>query len=186
MKHQEERGVESRISSLMATNFDEAAPDRLREKAQVDLEKRLRARHQLRLIRHIVNEVLLAPDGEFAKIYGDSGGSSIPPNGCSALLCFRAFYRIRSETQLMEQLRYNLRYRWFFGLGIDEPVWVPTLFTDRERLLEAEVAHKLLAELLNHRCAAYYRTNTSPSMVRRFRLGVDEELPRQDPTIKKL
>jgi transposase len=60
------------------------------------------------------------------------------------------FYTIRSERQLMEQLHY--RYRWFVGLGVDEPVWVPTVFTkNRERLLRAEVAHKFLAALLNHK-----------------------------------
>jgi Transposase domain (DUF772) len=67
-------------------------------------------------------------------------------------LLLQAFYTIRSETQLMEQLHYNLLYRWFVGLGVDKPVWVPTVFTkNRERLLEAEVAHKFLAELLNHK-----------------------------------
>src|SRR5882757_2393382 len=64
----------------------------------------------------------------------------------------QVFYTIRSERQLMEQLHYNLLYRWFVGLGVDEPVWVPTVFTkNRERLLTAEVAHKFLAELLNHK-----------------------------------
>jgi len=62
-------------------------------------------------------------------------------------LLLRAF-AIRSETQLMEQLDYNLLYRWLVGLGVDEPVWVPTVFTkNRERLLKAEVAHKFLAAL---------------------------------------
>jgi hypothetical protein len=64
----------------------------------------------------------------------------------------QAFYTIRSERQLMEQLHYNLLYRWFVGLGVDDPVWVPTVFTkNRNRLLDAEVAHKFLAELLNHK-----------------------------------
>jgi transposase len=73
----------------------------------------------------------------------------------------------------MEQLNYNLLYRWFVGLGVDEPVWVPTVFTkNRERLLEAEVAHKFLAELLNHRrCVAFYWTSTSRSMAHRLRRG---------------
>ena len=118
----------------------------------VDLEERVPARHPLRLIRRIVNEVLVALDGEFAKIYADSGRPSIPPERLLRALLLQAFYTIRSETQLMEQLHYNLLYRWFVGLGVDEPVWVPTVFTkNRERLLEAEVAHKFLAELLNHR-----------------------------------
>jgi transposase len=114
----------------------------------VDLENRVPAKHPLRVIRCIVNDVLAALDGEFAKIYADSGRPSIPPER----LLLQAFYTIRSETQLMEQLHYNLLYRWFVGLGVDEPVWVPTVFTkNRERLLEAEVAHKFLAELLNHK-----------------------------------
>ena len=118
----------------------------------VDLEDRVPARHPLRVIRRIVNDVLAALDGEFAKIYADSGRPSIPPERLLRALLLQAFYTIRSETQLMEQLHYNLLYRWFVGLGVDEPVWVPTVFTkNRERLLEAKVAHKFLAELLNHK-----------------------------------
>jgi transposase len=118
----------------------------------VDLEDRVPAKHPLRLIRRIVNEVLVALDCEFTKLYADTGRPSIPPERLLRALLLQAFYTIRSETQLMEQLHYNLLYRWFVGLGVDEPVWVPTVFTkNRERLLEAEVAHKFLAELLNHR-----------------------------------
>src|SRR5262245_13277490 len=118
----------------------------------VDLEDRVPATHPLRVIRCIVNDVLAALDGEFAKIYADSGRPSIPPERLLRALLLQAFYTIRSETQLMEQLHYNLLYRWFVGLGVDEPVWVPTVFTkNRERLLEAKVAHKFLAELLNHK-----------------------------------
>src|SRR5215471_11300962 len=118
----------------------------------VDLEDRVPATHPLRVIRRIVNDVLAALDGEFATIYADSGRPSIPPERLLRALLLQAFYTIRSETQLMEQLHYNLLYRWFVGLGVDEPVWVPTVFTkNRERLLEAEVAHKFLAELLNHK-----------------------------------
>jgi hypothetical protein len=66
-------------------------------------------------------------------------------------LLLQAFYTIRSERQLMEQLDYNLLYRWFVGLGVDEAVWVPTVFTkNRDRLLEADVARKFLAELMDH------------------------------------
>ena len=82
----------------------------------------------------------------------------------------------RSPTQLMEQLDYNLPYRFFGGLGVDEPVWVPTVFTkNRERLLEAEVAHKFLAELLNHKCAACCLGRRHAGCG----VGLDEELPRQ-------
>ena len=118
----------------------------------VDLEDRVPGKHPLRLIRRIVNDVLVALDTEFAKIYATSGRPSIPPERLLRALLLQAFYTIRSETQLMEQLDYNLLYRWFVGLGVDEMVWVPTVFTkNRDRLLEAEVARKFLAELLNHK-----------------------------------
>jgi transposase len=117
----------------------------------VDLEDRVPAHHPLRAIRSLVNEVLAALDGEFAKLYADTGRHSIPPERLLRALLLQAFYTIRSERQLMEQLDYNLLYRWFVGLGVDEPVWVPTVFTkNRDRLLDAEVARKFLAELLNH------------------------------------
>ena len=118
----------------------------------VDLEERVPARHPLRVIRRIVNDVLMALDGEFAAIYATGGRPSIPPERLMRALLLQAFYTIRSETQLVEQLNYNLLYRWFVGLGADEAVWVPTVFTkNRDRLLEAEVARKFLVELLNHR-----------------------------------
>jgi transposase len=118
----------------------------------VDLEDRVPAAHPLRLIRRIVNEVLAALDGEFTKLYADAGRPSIAPERLLRALLLQVFYTIRSERQLMEQLDYNLLYRWFVGLGVDEAVWVPTVFTkNRERLLAAEVAHKFLAALLNHK-----------------------------------
>src|SRR5271166_3865305 len=117
----------------------------------VDLEQRVPAHHPLRLIRKIVNDVLAALDGEFAKAYADTGRPSIAPERLLRALLLPAFYTIRSERQLMEQLDYNL-YRWFVGLGVDEPVWVPTVFSkNRDRLLEADVARKFLAELMDHK-----------------------------------
>jgi transposase len=99
-----------------------------------------------------VNGVLAALDSDFAKAYADSGRPSIAPERLLRALLLQAFYTIRSERQLMEQLNYNLLYRWFVGLGVDEPVWVPTVFTkNRDRLLEADVARKFLAELMNHK-----------------------------------
>ena len=118
----------------------------------VDLEDRVPAKHPLRLIRGIVDDVLAALDAEFGKIYAAGGRPSIPPERLLRALLLQAFYTIRSETQLMEQLDYNLLYRWFVGLGVDEAVWVPTVFTkNRDRLLEAEVARKFLVQLLAHR-----------------------------------
>jgi transposase len=118
----------------------------------VDLEERVPSSHPLRLIRRIVNEVLAALDREFADLYAAEGRPSIAPERLLRALLLQAFYTIRSERQLMEQLHYNLLYRWFVGLGVDDPVWVPTVFTkNRDRLLNAEVARKFLAELLAHK-----------------------------------
>ena len=108
---------------------------------------------------------------------------SIPPERLLRALLLQAFYTIRSETQLMEQLDYNLLYRWFVGLGVDEPVWVPTVFTkNRDRLLEAEVARKFLcrAGRTTSEVRASCRTSTSRSTARRLRRGLDEELPAKD------
>src|SRR6201994_3209124 len=118
----------------------------------VDVEERVPADHPLRTIRTIVNEVLEGLNGEFARIYSDKGRPSIAPERLLRALLLQTFYTIRSERQLMEQLDYNLLYRWFVGLGVDEAVWVPTVFTkNRDRLLEADVARKFLAELMDHK-----------------------------------
>src|SRR6195256_3452909 len=118
----------------------------------VDLEKRVPAKHPLRLVRSVVNEVLASLDSDFSNAYADSGRRSIPPERLLRALLLQAFYTIRSERQLMEQLDYNLLYRWFVGLGVDEAVWVPTVFTkNRDRLLAADVARKFLAELMDHK-----------------------------------
>ena len=118
----------------------------------VDLEERVPGNHPLRQIRRIVNEVLSALDRELGKLYASEGRPSIAPERLLRALLLQAFYTIRSERQLMEQLHYNLLYRWFVGLGVDDPVWVPTVFTkNRDRLLAAEVARKFLAELLAHK-----------------------------------
>src|ERR1700731_1194160 len=117
----------------------------------VDLEQRVPESHPLRLIRCIVNQVLAALDGEFGRLYAAEGRPSIAPERLLRALLLQAFYSIRSERQLMEQLHYNLLYRWFVGLGVDDRVWVPTVFTkNRDRLLEAEGARKFLAELMDH------------------------------------
>src|SRR5262245_64745606 len=118
----------------------------------VDIEERIPAAHPLRAIRTLVNEVLVALDGEFAELYAGGGRPSIAPERLLRALLLQAFYTIRSERQLMEQIDYNLLYRWFVGLGVDEPVWVPTVFTkNRDRLLDAAVARRFLAELLAHK-----------------------------------
>src|ERR1700749_2986660 len=117
----------------------------------VDLETRVPAKHPLRLVRRVVNDVLAALDGDFAKAYAEGGRPSIPPERLLRALLLQAFYTIRSERQLMEKLDYNLLYRWFVGLGVDEAVGGPTVLTkNRDRLLESDVARKFLAELMDH------------------------------------
>ena len=118
----------------------------------VDIEERIPQNHPLRLIRRIVNDVLAGLDGAFAKLYAEDGRPSIAPERLLRALLLQAFYTIRSERQLMEQLHCNLLYRWFVGLGVDDPVWVPTVFSkNRDRLLRAEVARKFLSDLLTHK-----------------------------------
>ena len=118
----------------------------------IDLEQRVPAKHPLRKIRQLVNDVLVSLDAEFAKLYSAFGRESIPPERLMRAHLLQALFTIRSERQLMEQIDYNLLYRWFVGLGIDDPVWVPTVFTkNRDRLMDADVAAKFMAQLLAHK-----------------------------------
>ena len=118
----------------------------------VDLDQRVPAKHPLRKIRQLVNDVLASLDAEFSMLYSAFGRESIPPERLLRALLLQALFTIRSERQLMEQLDYNLLFRWFVGLGIDDPVWVPTVFTkNRDRLLDADVAAKFMAQLLAHK-----------------------------------
>src|SRR3979490_1280562 len=107
----------------------------------VDLEKRVPAKHPLRLVRVVVNEVLAALDSDFSRAYADGGRPSIPPERLLRALLLQAFYTIRSERQLMEQLNYNLLFRWFVGLSADDQVWNATVFCkNRDRLLGGGMA----------------------------------------------
>jgi transposase len=117
----------------------------------VDIEARVSALHPLRLIRRIVNDGLLALDAEFATLYEPTGRDSIPPERLLRGSLLQMFYSIRSERQLMEQLDYNLLYRWFVGLGIDDPVWDHSTYAkNRDRLLEADIARKFLKGITEH------------------------------------
>ena len=117
----------------------------------VDLESRVPARHPLRLVRAIVNEVLASLSGEFERLYSPTGRPSIPPEKLLRALLLQVFYSIRSERQLMEQLDFNLLFRWFVGLAMDDAVWDATVFCkNRDRLLEAEVSAQLLAGVVAH------------------------------------
>jgi transposase len=115
----------------------------------VDVEKRIRADHPLRAIREIVNATLRAMSSEFDALYSPFGRESIPPERLLRALLLQAFYTIRSERQLVERIEFDLLFRWFVGLGVDDPVWDATTFTkNRDRLLAGEVATKFLAAVL--------------------------------------
>lgn len=115
----------------------------------VDLEARVRRNHPLRAIRLIVNEALAALEPEFAALYSPIGRPSIPPEKLLRAMLCQAFYSIRSERLLMERLEYDLLFRWFVGIGVDDPAWDHSVFSkNRDRLLEGDIAAKFLAAVL--------------------------------------
>ena len=104
-------------------------------------EDRVPADHPLRPIRQSVDKVLTAMSRQFDKLYAETGRPSIPPERLLRALLLQVFYSIRSERMLMEQLNYNLLFRWFVGMEMDEPVWNHAVFSkNRERLLNQDVA----------------------------------------------
>jgi transposase len=118
----------------------------------VDLEERIPARHPFRKIRQVVNDALASLDAEFEALCTDFGRPSFPPERLIRASLLQILFSVRSERQLMEQMDYNLMFRWFVGLGIDDPVWVPTVFTkNRDRLLSTEMSRKVMAAILAHR-----------------------------------
>ncbi len=116
----------------------------------VDVEERIRPAHPLRQVRAIANEALSALDGDFSGLYPPRfGRPSIPPERLLRAMLLQAFYGIRSERQLMERIEFDLLFRWFVGLGVDEAVWDPSSFsTNRDRLLSGEIAAKFLRAVL--------------------------------------
>lgn len=118
----------------------------------VDLEERIPPEHPLRKIRQVVNDALASLDADFAALYTDFGRPSIAPERLIRASLLQILFSVRSERQLMEQMHYNLLFRWFVGLGIDDPVWVPTVFSkNRDRLLTTEMSRKVMAAILVHR-----------------------------------
>lgn len=117
----------------------------------VDLEDRVPAKHPLRLIRRIVNDALAGLDADFEALYAKEGRPSISPERLIRASLLQILFSIRSERRLMEQMNYNLTFRWFVGLGIDDPVWAPTVFSkNRDRLLTADMSRKVMAASLAH------------------------------------
>src|SRR5512138_1853306 len=115
----------------------------------VPLEQRVPPDHPLRPIRSMVDGVLAELSPEFGQLYAQVGRPSIAPEKLLRALLLQVLYSVRSERLLMEQLDYNLLFRWFVGLNMDDPVWDPTVFTkNRERLLEGEVADAFFDHVL--------------------------------------
>ncbi len=112
----------------------------------VDLEQRIRLDHPLRAIRALTDTALAALSGEFAALYSGMGRPSIAPEMLLRAMLLQAFYSVRSERQLMERLEFDLLFRWFVGLGIDDAVWDHSTFSkNRDRLLEGEIAARFLS-----------------------------------------
>ena len=116
----------------------------------VNLEKRVGQDHPLRPIREMANTALAVLSGDFAALYSGMGRPSIAPELLLRAMLLQAFYSIRSERQLMERLEFDLLFRWFVGLGVDDPVWDHSTFSkNRDRLLEGDIAAKFLAAVLS-------------------------------------
>lgn len=130
------RGVDARNGSLFS---------------YVDLEARVPPSHPLRVIRRIADAVLSGMSRRFATAYAPIGRPSIAPEKLLRALLLQALYTVRSERQLMERIDFDLLYRWFVGLGIDDAVWDASTFAkNRDRFLEMDAAAELLAGVVNH------------------------------------
>ena len=115
----------------------------------VDLESRVPTDHPLRAVRDLVDAALAALSADFDTLYSRVGRPSIAPERLLRAPLLQCFYSVRSERQLMERLDFDLLFRWFVGLGVDDPVWDASVFSkNRDRLLAGEVAQRFLAELV--------------------------------------
>src|SRR5437016_10395095 len=114
----------------------------------VSPEQRIPANHPLRPIREMTDEVLRQLSRRFARLYAKTGRPSIAPEKLLRALLLQVLYTVRSERLLMEQLQYNLLFRWFVGLSMDDPVWAPTVFSkNRDRLLDGDIAQAFFVEV---------------------------------------
>jgi transposase len=116
----------------------------------VSAEQRVPGDHPLRAMRRMVDDILAKLSPRFDELYSKVGRPSIPPERLLRALLLQVLYTIRSERMLMEQLDYNLLFRWFVGLNMDDPIWDPTVFTkNRQRLLEGQIAQAFFEEVLS-------------------------------------
>src|SRR6201988_1675281 len=115
-------------------------------------EERVPEKHPLRAIRGMTDEVLKGLSAKFNALYSATGRPSVAPEKLLRALLLQILYTVGSERLLMEQFQYNLLFRWFVGLNMEEPVWVATVFTkNRDRLLEGEIAGLFFAGVLARR-----------------------------------
>jgi transposase len=116
----------------------------------VNLEERIATDHPLRKIKKIADDALKTLSPEFDLLYAKAGRPSIPPEMLIKAILLQVLYGIRSEIQLIQQMDYNLLYRWFVGLGIDDRVWTPEVFSsNRDRLLNNVVAMKFFQSIVS-------------------------------------
>src|SRR5258705_2199304 len=114
----------------------------------VSLEQRVPVDHPLRAVRKLTDKVLESLSGEFDELYAAGGRPSVAPEYLLRALLLQVFYSVRSERLLVEQIDYNLLFRWFVGLGMDDAVWNHAVFSkNRDRLLTSEVAQRFFAEV---------------------------------------
>ena len=115
----------------------------------VSAEERIPQDHPLRAIRALVDEILRDMSRDFSRVYATTGRPSIPPEQLLRALLLQIFYSIRSERLLMEQLEYNILFRWFVGLTMDDAVWAPTVFTkNRDRVLNDVIAGRFFQHVV--------------------------------------
>ena len=142
-------GVILRIGSSVFTVMRGDDQQQFNVFSYVAPEDRVPTDHPLRPIRKAVDEVLRAMSREFDKLYAEGGRASIAPERLLRALLLQVFYSIRSERMLIEQLNYNLLFRWFVGMEMDEAVWNHAVFSkNRERLLNQEVARSFFTRVL--------------------------------------
>jgi transposase len=126
----------------------------------VSLESRVPQGHPLRGMKELLDEALRSMSRDFEQVYATEGRPSIPPERLVRASTLQILYSIRSERLLCEQLDYNLLFRWFVGLSIDEPIWDHSSFTkNRDRLIEAKVARKLFRRIVRKARAAHLLSN---------------------------
>ena len=144
------KGTATRHSDKGGRLNDMRGEERVQDEmfSYVSLEKRVPRDHPLRAIRKLCDEVLQELSGELDELYAASGRPSIAPEYVLRGLLLQVFYSVRSERLLVEQIDYNLLFRWFVGLGMDDAVWNHAVFSkNRDRLLNQEVAQRFFSEV---------------------------------------